>query len=250
VRAVARVVAEGDGRGGTRLTCLRSEAPLVLRATPGAVYLVGGAAGPLGGDDLTVEVEVGSGATLTVRTAAASVALPGPGTGPSRLRVRARVGAGARLHWLPEPVVAAHGCDHRMEATLDVAAAGRLVWREEVLLGRHREPSGSVTTRLAVDVAGEPLLRHELALGPAHPGCGGPAIVAGARAVGSVLVVDPAWRDRAPPGALLGSGAVVLALEGPGALVLALADGAVALRRSLDAGTERALAGSRDATRT
>ena len=250
MKAVARVVAKSDGRGGTRLTSLRSEAPLVLRAAPGAVYLVGGAAGPLGGDDLTVEVEVGPGATWTVRTAAASVALPGVATGPSRLQVRARVGAGAELRWLPEPVVAAYRCDHRMDATLDVAAGGRLVWREEVLLGRHREPPGSLTTRLTVDVGGEPLLRHELALGRAHPECDGPATVAGARAVGSVLVVDPAWRDRPPPGALLGSAAVLLVLAGPGALVLALADGAVALRRSLVAGTERAVSGTRSGTRT
>jgi urease accessory protein len=52
MRAFARIVAEADGRGGTRLTALRGESPLLPRRTgarAGAgvtVHLVGGAAGP------------------------------------------------------------------------------------------------------------------------------------------------------------------------------------------------------------
>jgi urease accessory protein len=90
--ATACIVAElGDG-GATRLPVLSSQVPLVLRRTPDAVYLVGGAAGPLGGDDLTLTIDVRHGATLRVRTATAAVtasaavpALPGCGstaTGP------------------------------------------------------------------------------------------------------------------------------------------------------------------------
>ena len=56
---------------------LRSQAPLILRQTPEAVYLVGGAAGPLGGDVLELRIDVRAGATLRLRTAAAAVALPG-----------------------------------------------------------------------------------------------------------------------------------------------------------------------------
>ena len=43
---------------------------------PGLVHLVGGAAGPLGGDDLRLDIEVGPDAVLCVLTVAASVALP------------------------------------------------------------------------------------------------------------------------------------------------------------------------------
>ena len=61
VRAEARLVAEADGRGGTGLSTLYGEPPLLPRRTSrhgGAVevYLVGGAAGPLGGDDLRVDI--------------------------------------------------------------------------------------------------------------------------------------------------------------------------------------------------
>ena len=235
MRARARVVAESDGRDGTRLVTLRSEAPLVLRDTPEVLYLVGGAGGPLGGDDLSLDIVVGAGARLTIRTVAASIALPGDG--PSCVRVRATVAGGGDLRWLPEPVVAARGCVHHMEATVVLEAHARLVWREELVLGRHREPPGSVSSRASVDVDGTPLLRHELALGPEHPAAGSPAVTAGARAVGSVLLVGAPWAGP-HTSTVLGPTAVLLPLAGPGVLVTALAADASGLRRQLDRGTE------------
>jgi urease accessory protein len=235
MRARARVVATGDDRGGTRLETVRSEPPLVLRATPEALYLVGGAGGPLGGDDLRLDIEVGPGARLVIRTAAASVAQPGRGPEPSTVQVRATVAAGGMLHWLPEPVVAARGCDHHMTATISLHGDARLVWREEIILGRHHEAGGSVVTRNHVDLDGTALLRHELALGPLHPSAAGPAVTAGARAVGSVLLVGPSWGASERP-LLLAATAVVLPLARSGAQVLALAENASTLRRHLEAG--------------
>lgn len=233
MRARSRVVAEA-GAGGTRLRVLRSEAPLVLRETREALYLVGGAGGPLGGDDLALDIAVGAGARLTVRTAAASVALPG--AGPSVVTVRATVGAGGELEWLPEPVVVAGSCDHHMVAFITLEAGAGLVWREELVLGRHGEAGGSVVTRAHVDLAGAPLLRQEVALGPLHPAAAGPAVTAGARAVGTLLVAGP---GRSPArGTVLGPGAAVLPLAGGGAQVVALAADAISLRRLLDAGAE------------
>ena len=50
VTAAARIEAVAGPDGVTRLPVLASQVPLVLRRTPSAVYLVGGAAGPIGGD--------------------------------------------------------------------------------------------------------------------------------------------------------------------------------------------------------
>ena len=47
--------------GVTRLPVLSSQVPLVLRRTPEAVYVVGGAAGPIGGDELALRISVGAG---------------------------------------------------------------------------------------------------------------------------------------------------------------------------------------------
>ncbi len=93
-RSRAAVAASRGPGGRTRVTRLRSDGPLALRESGGAVYLVGAGAGPLGGDDLSLTIEVGPGACLDVRSAAASLVLPGSGV--SRLAVRAEVGAGAR----------------------------------------------------------------------------------------------------------------------------------------------------------
>ena len=234
MRARATLVAAVDGTGVTRLARIRSEPPLVLRATAGAVYLVGAAGGPLGGDHLALDVEVGAGATLTVRTAAASVAQPGDG--PSVMRVTARVAPGGRLGWLPEPVVAARGCCHRLETTVTLDAGAMLEWREEIVLGRHGETAGSVLARFTADVDGAPLLRHELALGADHAEAAGPAVVGAARAVGSLLRVDPSWAGSRPASRVLGPTAAVLSLAGPAAQVVAVDGDAVGLRRSLDAG--------------
>lgn len=168
---------------------LRSEPPLTVRGTPAGVHLVGSGAGPLGGDDLHLDVAVGAGADLVVRSAAASVPLPGPHGAPSRLAVTVDVGAGASLRWLAEPTVLARGCDHEVQTRIALDLDAALVWREEVVLGRWGEATGSGSLRLVVDVAGQPLVRTELAVGPRWPGSLGPAGVDDARSVGTLLVV-------------------------------------------------------------
>jgi urease accessory protein len=240
VEATARIVAAPDGRGGTALAVLRGEPPLLPRRTGGAaggpveVHLVGGAAGPLGGDRLTLEIEVRAGAALRVRTVAAAVALPGPG--PSCGRVVARVGAGGRLDWLPEPVIAASGCRHRVESIVDVAAGGYLTWREEVVLGRHGEPGGEVETRTRVRYDGAPLLSQDLRFAPDDPGSLGPAVLGGARVLGCMLVVDPTWAAARPTPAVTtvdGGTAARMPLAGPALVVTVTAPHLPALRRAV-----------------
>jgi urease accessory protein len=191
MRAEARLVAEA-GSGITRLSTVYGEPPLLWRRTgPDTVHLVGGAAGPLGGDAFTIVVEVRDGARLCVRTVAASLAQPSHPTSRSHLRIHATVGAGAVLHWLPEPIVAVAGCDHLATSTVDLAETAVLRWREEVVGGRHGEPAGDLRVATTVRRGGRTLLRHDLAIGPRADGWDGPAVL-GARAGGTLLVVDPA----------------------------------------------------------
>ena len=145
--------------GSTMLAELRGEAPLLPRATGerggpiAQVHLVGGAAGPLGGDELFLDIEVGPGASLVLRTVAATLALPGPGGAVSVTTIRVSVAEGGRLAWLPEPLVAAAGCHHAQVSTVELATGARLVWREELVAGRHGEPPGRLRqdTRLRLD---------------------------------------------------------------------------------------------------
>ncbi|MDX6338559.1 MAG: urease accessory protein, partial [Streptosporangiaceae bacterium] len=63
------MASRADAAGRTRITVLRSDGPLALRETPLGVYLVGTAAGPLGGYDLTLDIDVGPGSCLVIRSA-------------------------------------------------------------------------------------------------------------------------------------------------------------------------------------
>jgi urease accessory protein len=245
VAAEAAIVAEANGSGGTRLPVLRSQTPLVLRRTPEAVYLVGGAAGPIGGDSLHLRIDVRDGATLRVRTAAAAVALPGLDGLESVLRVTATVGAGARLEYLPEPVVVAAGARHATDIRVTLAEGASLLLRDELILGRHGEPGGTSRTSLRADYAGRPLLRQALEVSGTDAASLGPAILAGHRAVGALLRAGAGLHATQTPGGALAAVAdpsrpagtppmfAVMRLAGPGILVTALADDAVTLRQRL-----------------
>lgn len=236
MRAFARLVARADGRGGTVLTEVHGETPLLLRQTPGncgvaTVHVVGGAAGPLAGDDLRLEIDVGPGAAVRVHSVAASVALPGRPGAVSRMAVRAVVHDGAALHWLPEQLVAAAGCAHLAESRIELAAGARLSWRDELICGRYGEAPGSAVVHTQVDYDDRPLLRQSLAVGPQAPGWAGPAVLGGAPATGSLLVVDPS--GPAPPASVEGTVARLPLAGGPATLWTATAPDAHTLRAHL-----------------
>jgi urease accessory protein len=193
---------------------------------------VGAAAGPLGGDDLELEIDVGPGAALVLRSAAASLLLPGPHGDRSRLRIRARVASGGRLDYGPQPAVAAAGCDHHAAAAVELQPGAALRWREAIVLGRHGEPAGQCVSRLDVTVAAAALYRGELAVGRPDTDRSS-AVLGGAGAVGSVLLVDAA---RAQPLPEAGEGLAVLPLDGPGTAISAVAPDAARLESRLDHG--------------
>lgn len=240
VQATARILARDDGRGGTSLPVLEGDGPLALRRTRGSgtearVMLVGAMSGPLGGDHFTVAATVEEGARLHLGSAAATIALPGQAKGEARYDVRLTVADGGELHWLPEQLISANGSELYVSTHLDVGAYGRLVLREEQVLGRVGEEPGRLSSRLVLRVGGRTVLDQELACGPGAPGgWDGPAVLAGHRAVGQLVVVRPEFTAHPVAARVLGDGAVVMPLAGPAALVSAVAPDALRLRRLLD----------------
>lgn len=235
--ATARIVARATGTGTTSLPELRSAVPIVLRRTggpgPGAlVHLVGGAAGPLGGDRLRLEIVVGPGAVLGIRSVAATVVLPGRTGEPSAWDIDVRVEAGGLLDYAPEPMVAAAGAHHLTRTRIDLAEGAGLRWREELVCGRHGEEPGTARTELMVRHDGRPLLAHALTVGPGAPHWNTAGVLGDARAVGTVIYAGTEVAHAPPAGA--GRNLVVSALEGPGVLVTAVAADALSLRRALD----------------
>ncbi|MCZ9349668.1 urease accessory protein UreD [Streptomyces mutabilis] len=242
VRARARILARGDGRGGTALPVLEGEGPLAVRRTRGSgaeahVMLVGAMSGPLGGDHFTVAAEAAEGARLRVGSAAATLALPGQDKSGARYDVRLTVGDDAELRWLPEQLISAYGSDLSVTTRVDLAATGRLLLREEQVLGRSGEEPGRLSSRLTVRVASRCVLDQELACGSGAPGgWDGPAGLAGHRAVGQLVVVRPEFAAEPPRASAFAEGAAVLPLAGPAALVTAVAPDGLRLRRLLEAG--------------
>ncbi|MEV1243386.1 urease accessory protein UreD [Nonomuraea sp. NPDC050022] len=244
VHATARIRAISVGEE-TALPVLAGAGPFDLRrhrpqGNQARVCILGVMSAPLGGDRLRLEAAVEPGAHLHVTTAAATIALRGPTPGHATYDVHLSVGEQASLHWLPEPLISAARSNLRQSCTVDLAAGARLVLREEQVLGRAGEPPGRLTTRLTVRHDRRPLLDQQNTYGPDAPGWDGPAVLAGHRAAGQLLVVDPAFDDKPPDVRLFGDDpahgqAVLTPLAGPAVLVTALAPDALRLRRLLDA---------------
>lgn len=166
MRADALLEVERDADGRSVVRTLRSAAPLTLVPARGRplVHLVGSAASPLGGDELTLTVRVGAHACLTLAGIAATVALPGPGV--SRTTVRMELGEGATVEYLPEPTVVTRRARHESVLTVALGPGAHLRTRETVVLGRFGEPPGELTTTLHVTRGRLPVLRQSLAVTP------------------------------------------------------------------------------------
>ncbi|WP_436777513.1 urease accessory protein UreD [Yinghuangia sp. YIM S09857] len=260
VRAETAPLRRGGRSGGrgsgpvTRVVEVRGQVPLLPRIAsvpgPGAeVVFVAGAAGPLGGDDLSVRIEVGPGARLTVRTAAAAVVLPGTGE-PARQRVEIVVDDGGELEWLPEPVVVAAGARYESLVKVTLGRATRLLMSEILVLGRAAEACGDAVSRWDVTAEGRPLLRQQSAYGPAaKPGWRGPAGTAGGTVVATRLrFPDIPGSTPHPPSTV---GRAVCELAGGGLLTTVTAPDTLTAERLLaeDAPEPAAAARSDEAVR-
>ncbi|RMI32404.1 urease accessory protein UreD [Nocardia stercoris] len=188
---------------------IRATGGLAARHTaPGTVHLIGTAATPLGGDEISVTVTVGSGAGLVLRSVAATLALPGRGTPISVSHWTFEVAAGGRLDVDPEPLVVAGGAEHHAHNVIRVDADARLRVRERVQIGRFGEDHGCWHGSLRADLGRDPLLRHALDVGaPADDLLGAPR----------ALVSELRYPDDAPA-ATTGLDAAVLPLALGGSL--------------------------------
>ena len=227
MRARARVVAGPGGPYTARV--LRSDLPIVLRPADDAIHLAQGAAGPLGGDDLELSIEVPDGCWLRLRAVASTLALPSATGGTGRIALKATVGVGSSLELLLEPVVVADGAAVDLVTEIELAPDARLLWREEIVLGRYGERGGDVTTRIDVTRSGLPLLRTGSRLVGGDPVTRGPSVLGSGRAVGSLLAVGYPLAGGPPE-----RDSVTMSLAGEGRLVTAVAGSAITLRRTLD----------------
>lgn len=158
-----RVRVETDVTGPSTAPALR---PMLLSsdALSARISLVPDGAMLLAGDQVTVEVEVGEGASLTLVEPAGTVAYDMDG-GHASWSVAIILAADATLVWAGEPFVVSAGADITRDTRVTLAPGARLALRETLVLGRHGERPGRVsTTWSAHQDDGRPLLVESLDL--------------------------------------------------------------------------------------
>jgi urease accessory protein len=206
--------------------------PFWCRWDGATLWMVGSAATPVGEDDITLDLHVGEGVRATVRSVAAMVVYAARGDG-TRLTTRLHVAAGATLAWQPEPVIVTARAAHRSATVVDVATGGALLADELVVLGRSDEVAGRYVGE--VDLRRDGVGVSLTSFDTATPGWAGPGGTAGAKVVGTRVVVDPLdAMDAAPPAPVDGR-TVVLRPEGGGAIATTLAQDPDQARAQLDA---------------
>jgi urease accessory protein len=193
VIARTTAVVEAGGVLG-RLECAP---PLTLRQVGGEdpdvceLRLVGTAAGPLAGDDLSLGLVVTAGARAALGAAGASLAQGREGDGAARLRVRGELGAGSSLVARPGPLIVCAGSRVDIQVELVLAEGAAVEWYELVVLGRSGEAAGAATLRWDVTRSGRPVLRQLTDLA-----AGAGVVTAGRRVMGCALISDPGRAAR------------------------------------------------------
>jgi urease accessory protein len=203
--------------------------------------LVGTAAGPLAGDDLSISLRLRPGARAALAATGASLAqgrvraddrdAAGKGDAAA-FSIRAELANGADLVADPGALVVCQGSrvDVRVELALGLGAT--VQWRELIVLGRTGEPAGQATLRWDVTRLGRPVLRQFIDLAdPALTVWGG--LTARRRVLACALICDsdPA---RAPRTVVASATAVAQRIDDHTLLATVLDDDAARATRQLD----------------
>lgn len=218
--------------------------PLTLRQVRGddpgrcELRLVGSAAGPLAGDDLSLCLRLRAGARATLRATGASLA-QGRGLAEggdlsqgrdlgraAALSIRADLAAGADLIADPGALIVCQGSRVDVRVELSLAEDAVVEWHELIVLGRTGEPPGQATVRWDVTRAGRPVLRQSVALDPGLD----PGLAGGHRVLACALIADPAVAART---VVAGPAAVAQRVDQHTVLLTVLADDAASAAREL-----------------
>jgi urease accessory protein len=227
---IARAEVEIGRRGVLRLT---SAPPLTLRevhpedGVSTTLCLVGSAAGPLAGDELTLSITVHDGAVAQLIATGAMIA---QGSGSSTLRTEVRVAAGAELTGHPGPLIVCASSRVEVGLDIDLDADATLHWRELVVLGRSHEPAGAALLWWNVTRAGRPLLRQSIDLTDERQRSW-PGMLAGNRVMLTELAVCP---GSIAATAVHSPTAVTQRLTDDASLTTVLAEDAASATRMLD----------------
>ncbi len=222
-RAQGRIRAEFGLAGGVtrRLRLFQSgSAKAMLPPAPGCeVVLLNTSGGLTGGDRMEIEVTQEPRTTLLVTTQTAERAYRST-SGRARVSARFSVAAGAHLDLLPQETILFDRAALHREQDIALQGDATCLWVETLILGRAA--MGEVLTRLdlrdrrRITRDGRPVFVENLHLDDAAlAGRDSPAMLAGCRALATLVMVAPDAADRlAPARAALGRDGAASAFDG------------------------------------
>lgn len=189
-------------RGATRLARLHQAGSGKAMLPPGAgceMVLLNTSGGLTGGDRMQIAVAQGPGTRLVVTTQTAERAYRSV-TGRARVSARYDVGAGAHLDLLPQETILFDRASLLREQEVALAGDATCLWVETLILGRaamgETVAQLDLSDRRCVTRDGRPVFIENLRLGDAVLAQGGPALLAGARAFATLVLVAPDAADR------------------------------------------------------
>lgn len=198
-RGVGRLTVRHED-GATRLVELFQEGSAKLRlprVRTDAVeaVMINSGGGMTGGDRFSWTVDVGDGAAAVLTTQACEKVYRAQ-AGEARVATQLTVGAGARLDWLPQETILFDRSALARTIEADVAAGGRLLLAEAVVLGRRA--MGETLTRASfhdrwrIRRDGRLLFADDLKLGGDFSTlAASPPLLGGAGAFATLLLVAP-----------------------------------------------------------
>jgi urease accessory protein len=155
---------------GGRLRRVSSQPPLTLRQLTAedrqvcVLCQVGSAAGPLSGDEVTLDLTVGDDARAELTASGSAIAQGLAGRPASRLNALVKVGARASLCAEPPALIACAGSSVQVRVSIELAGDATIRWRELIVLGRRDEGGGSVELEWSVRRSGAALFRQAVEL--------------------------------------------------------------------------------------
>ena len=161
--------------------------------------LVNTGGGMAGGDQARVELSLQPGARVLATTQSAEKIYRADGA-PTHMQLRLEVGAGAALVWAPQETLLFDGSDMRRRLEADVARDGSLMILEAAVFGRLAHGETRIDARFHDDWRirrdGRLMFAEAVRLEDAGATLDRPAVGAGARAIATLLWVDPGAPSR------------------------------------------------------
>lgn len=157
-------VRQGDPRARVDLA-VGALAPRLVSRDGSSAHVALAAAGMilLGGDEVHVDVTVGAGCLLELEDVGGTIAYRAEGR-RSSWTMAVRVEAGGALLWRGLPFVVTDGADVDRRTTVELAAGATAVIRETLVLGRHGEEGGRLSSAFTARDVGGPVLVEQLDL--------------------------------------------------------------------------------------